>query len=177
MMQEQAGGGHIFNLLGAGSDGSATKKYAAYGHTKAGMGQLTKSLAGELEGTAVGVHTISPGMVFTELISSGRYAFGSQGRFFVNTLAEPPSVPAQEIVAKVRSFMLEVEAAKGGEGGNSGGAGGLNGLLDSVTKKKTMAFAVLTPAVAVTKLVRRLVLGEGKDRYYSEDEDDMDKKK
>ena len=90
MMSDQSGGGHVFNLLGAGSDGGPTLKYAAYGHTKAGLVQLTKTLAGEVEGTDVGIHTISPGMVFTELISSGRFAFGSTGRFFVNTMAEPP---------------------------------------------------------------------------------------
>jgi hypothetical protein len=37
---------------------------------------------------------------------------------------------------------------------------------------KSMAFEVLTPVVALTKLVKRFVLGEGKDRYYSEDEDE-----
>jgi hypothetical protein len=33
-------------------------------------------------------------------------------------------------------------------------------------------FVVLTPILALTKLVRRFVLGEGKDRFYSEDEKD-----
>jgi chlorophyll(ide) b reductase len=41
------GGGHVFNMLGAGSDGNATRKFAAYGFTKAGLGQLTKTLASE----------------------------------------------------------------------------------------------------------------------------------
>ena len=31
-----AGGGHIFNMDGAGADGQATPQYAAYGATKAG---------------------------------------------------------------------------------------------------------------------------------------------
>ena len=30
------GGGHIFNMDGAGADGQATPQYAAYGATKAG---------------------------------------------------------------------------------------------------------------------------------------------
>jgi chlorophyll(ide) b reductase len=29
LMRAQAGGGHVFNMKGAGSDGNATKKYAA----------------------------------------------------------------------------------------------------------------------------------------------------
>ena len=151
LMVEQASGGHVFNMLGAGSDGGATQKYAAYGHTKAGMAQLTKTLAGEVKETApsVGVHALSPGMVFTELISSGRYAFGSQGRFFVNTLAEPPEVPAAFLVAKVRAFVDE-----------AGTAG----------KRSSQTFEVLTPPVALKKILRRVFLGEGKDRYYPEKE-------
>ena len=35
-MEAQAGGGHIFNVDGAGADGSATPNYAAYGATKSG---------------------------------------------------------------------------------------------------------------------------------------------
>ena len=33
----QSGGGHIFNMDGAGADGQATPQYAAYGATKAGV--------------------------------------------------------------------------------------------------------------------------------------------
>ena len=47
------------------------------------------------------MHTISR-MVFTELISSGRYAFGSQGRLFVNALAEPADSTAELIVEKLK---------------------------------------------------------------------------
>ena len=173
MMSSQPGGGHVFNLLGAGSDGGPTKKYAAYGHTKAGLMQLTKTLAGEVEGTSVGVHTISPGMVFTELISAGRYAFGSQGRFFVNAFAEPPGVAAEEIVTKVRAFIIESRAAK--EGAAAGGGGRALPLPPTFGGAvKSAKFEVLTPTVALTKIFRRLVLGEGKDRYYPE-ADDADK--
>lgn len=165
MMSNQPSGGHVFNLLGAGSDGGATLKYAAYGHTKAGLVQLTKTLAKEVEGTGVGVHAISPGMVFTELISSGRDAFGAQGRFFVNTMAEPPEVAAEEIVDKVRTFVLETREK------DVGVFGSLplrlpfgKGVIKSTT------FEVLTPPVALSKMFRRLIFGEGKDRYYIEDD-------
>ena len=36
--------GHIFNMDGAGADGSATPRFAAYGATKHGLNQLSKSL-------------------------------------------------------------------------------------------------------------------------------------
>ena len=171
LMATQAEGGHVFNMLGAGSDGGPTQKYAAYGHTKAGMAQLTKTLAGEVKDTGnarVGVHALSPGMVFTELISSGRYAFGSQGRFFVNTLAEPPEVPAAFLVETVRTFVEEVGAEESARSDlsdliraarNGGGKG-----------VASRTFEVLTPPVALKKILRRVVLGEGKDRYYPEKE-------
>lgn len=37
MMSSQERGGHIFNMVGAGADGSPTPQYSAYGATKAGM--------------------------------------------------------------------------------------------------------------------------------------------
>ncbi len=40
-----AGGGHIFNMDGAGADGQATPQYAAYGATKAGTRELVPLLA------------------------------------------------------------------------------------------------------------------------------------
>ena len=171
LMATQAEGGHVFNMLGAGSDGGPTQKYAAYGHTKAGMAQLTKTLAGEVKDTGnarVGVHALSPGMVFTELISSGRYAFGSQGRFFVNTLAEPPEVPAAFLVEKVRAFVEEV-------GAEESAPSDLNDLIRAARNGggkgvASRTFEVLTPPVALKKILRRVVLGEGKDRYDPEKE-------
>ena len=144
-MRKTSGRGHIFNMEGAGSDGSATRKFAAYGHTKAGMAQLSKTMAEELKDIPIGVHTISPGMVFTELISSGRYAFGSQGRLFVNALAEPADSTAELIVEKLK------EATES---------------PDSVNR--TIAIKILTPDVALRKMFGRFVLGENKDRYYPE---------
>ena len=144
-------GYHIFNMEGAGSDGNETTKYAAYGFTKAGMSQLTKTLNKELESSeefkAIKVHTVSPGMVFTDLISSGRYAFGSQGRMFVNTLAEPANVVASGLIEKITT---ELE--------NSAG-------------RKSLAIKMLTPDVAIVKLFNRFTKQIGKDRYYPEEEE------
>lgn len=146
VMRKQASGGHVFNMEGAGSDGSATKLYAAYGMTKAGMAQLSKSLNAEAQqlGLAnVGVHTVSPGMVATEMIFSGRYAFGQQGRFFVNLLAEDADVVAETLVPRLRT----VSATQGA---------------------KDEALKALTPDKVLTRLWRRLLLGENKDRWYPE---------
>ncbi|MCD9639342.1 hypothetical protein HAX54_023782 [Datura stramonium] len=49
LMQNQARGGHIFNIDGAGSDGRPTPRFAAYGATKRSVVHLTKSLQAELE--------------------------------------------------------------------------------------------------------------------------------
>ena len=43
-MRGQPSGGHIFNMDGAGADGGATPRFAAYGASKRGLAQLGKSL-------------------------------------------------------------------------------------------------------------------------------------
>lgn len=72
-MARQDRGGHVFNMDGAGADGGATPMYAAYGATKAGIAHVMGSVAAEVaaSGAHVGVHTLSPGMVLTELILDG----------------------------------------------------------------------------------------------------------
>ena len=44
LMKSQPDGGHIFLMEGAGADGSATPRFAAYGASKRGLAQLRKSL-------------------------------------------------------------------------------------------------------------------------------------
>ena len=44
VMRDQSSGGHIFNMDGAGADGGATPRFAAYGASKRGLAQLGKSL-------------------------------------------------------------------------------------------------------------------------------------
>ena len=52
-MRDQPSGGHIFNMDGAGADGGATPRFAAYGASKRGLAQLGKSLQVCLLTTAV----------------------------------------------------------------------------------------------------------------------------
>ena len=44
LMKSQPSGGHIFLMDGAGADGNATPRFAAYGASKRGLSQLRKSL-------------------------------------------------------------------------------------------------------------------------------------
>ena len=44
VMRDQPSTGHIFNVDGAGADGNATPRFAAYGASKRGLVQLGKSL-------------------------------------------------------------------------------------------------------------------------------------
>jgi chlorophyll(ide) b reductase len=73
-MREQNRGGHIFNMDGAGADGNATPRFAAYGATKRSLAQFTKSLQAELKMQGIKkvvVHNLSPGMVTTDLLMTG----------------------------------------------------------------------------------------------------------
>jgi chlorophyll(ide) b reductase len=93
------GQGHIFNMDGRGADGTATPEMAAYGATKRAIPQLTKTLTKETEGSGVGVHTLSPGMVLTDLLL--RNARPEAKRIF-NILAEKPETVAHFLVERVR---------------------------------------------------------------------------
>lgn len=73
-MRNQKEDGHIFNMDGAGADGGGTPRFAAYGATKRGLEQLSKSLNSELRMLGlknVAVHNLSPGMVTTDLLMAG----------------------------------------------------------------------------------------------------------
>ncbi|CAK7325140.1 unnamed protein product [Dovyalis caffra] len=117
MMLNQPRGGHIFNIDGAGSDGRPTPRFAAYGATKRSVVHLTKSLQvhtqlalssviqAELQMQDVQnvvVHTLSPGMVTTDLLMSG--ATTKQAKFFINVLAEPAEVI--EMVMHVAEYLV-----------------------------------------------------------------------
>ena len=145
--RSQPAGGSIFLMEGAGSDGNPTRKYAAYGCTKAALPQLARSLQAELsQDKPIAVHTISPGMVYTDLIACGKDAFGSSGNFFVNAFAEEAHVTARIIVPQVLALHSQTQQA------------------GTPTRK----VQVLTPLVAVEKLGRRLLFGQNKGRWNPE---------
>ena len=156
LMREQEGGGVVFNMDGAGSQGTATPRFAAYGATKAAIPQLTSSLAAELKSMdladRVSVHTLSPGMVTTDLLMSG--ADTKLSKFFINILAETPDKPAGFLVPRVRSLAAESQEA----------------ARDSTGKVQKSAYIkFLTNTKAYTAMLKRVLLGENKDRYVKED--------
>eukprot|EP00884_Botryococcus_braunii_P018479 jgi/Botrbrau1/5314/Bobra.0391s0026.1 len=107
-MAGQERGGHIFMMDGAGADGLPTPQYAAYGATKAGIAHLMGSLQEEaqMQGLPVGIHTLSPGMVLTDLLLEGATDVNKQ---IFNVLCEHPETVAAFLVPRARTV-----AARGG---------------------------------------------------------------
>lgn len=111
LMHEQPGvEGHIFNTVGSGVKGGGTPGYVTYGATKRGLPQMTDSLVKELtEGvqgyekpTTKGVancHTLSPGMVFTDLLLND--STKELRKFPFGVLAAQPEEVAQDLVPKI----------------------------------------------------------------------------
>lgn len=60
------GGGQVFNVLGGGSDGSVRPGMGVYSSTKRGLDMFTKALVKEVEGTAVRVGQVRPGILITD---------------------------------------------------------------------------------------------------------------
>ena len=147
LMIAQPQGGHMFNMLGAGSDHGATDQYAVYGATKAALPQLAKSLQLEVGDAPVGVHNISPGLVWTELIQAGRDTFGAQGRWFINALCEP----ADDVARAMLPLLLQVgqQPRRPGQG--------------------SQTLRVLPPQLAAQRLLARVLTGKNKGRWYPEE--------
>lgn len=101
MLEEPQRKGHVFNMDGAGANGMSTPNFAVYGATKAALPQLMKSLVKETAGTNVGIHTLSPGMVLTDLLMSGNREPRVLKVF--NILAERPRTVAQWLVPRIRA--------------------------------------------------------------------------
>ncbi|MGN2637813.1 SDR family oxidoreductase [Nocardia takedensis] len=65
-----AGGGHVWNMEGLGSDGRIVDGLGVYGASKRGLTYFTEALAREVpDGVTVGL--LSPGMVITDLLLHG----------------------------------------------------------------------------------------------------------
>ncbi|KAL6065731.1 Chlorophyll(Ide) b reductase NYC1, chloroplastic [Balamuthia mandrillaris] len=100
LMLKQPNGGDVFNMDGAGANGMTTANFAVYGATKHALPQLMKTLRAETKGTKVGVHTVSPGMVITDLLLSGNRNRRALSIF--NILAERPETVARWMVPRIR---------------------------------------------------------------------------
>lgn len=65
------GGGHVFNMEGLGSDGRRVVGNAVYGTSKRAVRYFTRAVIDETKGDVVNVGTLSPGIVWTELLEQG----------------------------------------------------------------------------------------------------------
>ena len=112
LMFDQAGvEGHVFNTVGSGVRGGGTPGYVTYGAAKRGLPQMTDSLVAELEGKtqgyswppakpgSVNVHTLSPGMVFTDLLLKD--STPELRKFPFGVLAATPEEVAADLVPKI----------------------------------------------------------------------------
>ncbi|KAL4855752.1 Chlorophyll(ide) b reductase [Chlorella vulgaris] len=152
VMRGQPSGGHIFNMDGAGADGNATPRFAAYGATKRGLAQLGKSLQSELRSEGlkqIGVHNLSPGMVNTELLMAGTNT--AVAKFFVNCLAEQPETVADHLVPRIRQVPETSKALLG----------------DGVGSSQYIRY--LTQTKAYSQIFARLLTGQRKNRFVAEE--------
>lgn len=97
---------HVVNVIGAGSDGMPTPNFAAYGATKAAISQFTRSLRKESDqdGYGIRVHTLSPGMLVTELLLQGT---SNREKGFFNIFAEEPDNVARLLVPQLQQLVLQ----------------------------------------------------------------------
>ncbi|EFJ42478.1 hypothetical protein VOLCADRAFT_67034 [Volvox carteri f. nagariensis] len=151
VMKGQNSHGHIFNMDGAGADGNATPRFAAYGATKRSLAQLGRSLGAELGILGirhVAVHNLSPGMVTTELLMTG--ANTPTAKFFINCLAEPAADVAAYLVPRIRAVPQS----------------SVNPLTGSLS---ATYIRYLTQSKALQQIAARLLTGARKGRYVPED--------
>lgn len=151
VMKDQPSGGHIMNMDGAGADGGATPRFAAYGATKRGLAQLSKSLQSELRSEGlknIGIHNLSPGMVNTDLLMAGTNT--PIAKFFVNCLAEEPETVAEFLVPRIRQIPENSKSLFG----------------DGVASSQYIRF--LTQSKAYGQILGRIVAGQRKNRFVQE---------
>ena len=112
MLEQKGVTGNVFNTVGSGVRGGGTPGYVTYGATKRGLPQMTDSLVAELGGKTQGytwppkaakgkvnVHTLSPGMVFTDLLLNDSTA--ELRKFPFSVLAATPDEVAADLVPKM----------------------------------------------------------------------------
>ena len=107
LLRTQNDRAHIFNVTGSGVKGEATPGWSAYGATKRGMPQFTASVLKEMDKyggvTNVSLHTMSPGMVFTDMLLEDS---GKNERKFFDILADEPEEVGEELVQKLLAVAM-----------------------------------------------------------------------
>lgn len=99
VMSQQSTGGDIISVVGAGSDGRGTPKFALYGASKAGIKQMTRTLQQEWKKDKVHLHLLSPGMMNTELLMSNLPTdIENKIKPFINTADDVAHALAPEVL-------------------------------------------------------------------------------
>jgi short-subunit dehydrogenase len=106
LMSQQRTGGLVLNFSGAGSNGQATPFYGAYGGTKAGIKQFTKTLQHEWKDTNVQVGLVSPGLMSTQLLFEN---IPDRTLEIVKPFCSTPELVAHHIVPQIRRQYYAVE--------------------------------------------------------------------
>lgn len=176
VMKSQVGvTGHIFNMDGAGTSGSATPRFAAYGATKRAITQLNKSLQAELSMlgiTNIVLHMLSPGMVTTELLMSGSDT--KIAKFMINALAEEPREVATFLVPRVRDVAFASSEGKDGVSASGTGSGddaataSFKAFLDKFNTGGSSYIKYLTLPKAFLQIFLKGVLGIRNNRWVQE---------
>lgn len=105
MREKQKGGGHVFLVEGAGSEGLPTPRMATYGACKRALPHLVASLRTECRGTPVRIHKLSPGMVLTGLLLQDGTTPATRRVF--NILAEESDTVARYLVPRISRVVME----------------------------------------------------------------------
>ncbi len=100
--QAQGTGGKLINMLGRG-DRKPVPLQNAYAPTKAWVRSFTGALAKEYAGTGIGVYTLNPGLMDTEMMRQVSVIRGFEERVkplatVMRLWANPPAVPAEKAV-------------------------------------------------------------------------------
>lgn len=109
IMKSQESGGAIYNLLGNGSNGFATPKYAMYGGTKSAIKQFTKSIQNEWCDSKVDMHLISPGLMITDLLMDN---MDDKTFDIIKNVCSTPDLVAYHIVPRIRRVYYAAEDNK-----------------------------------------------------------------
>jgi len=163
--------GHIFNMDGAGTSGSATPRFAAYGATKRAITQLNKSVQAELGMLKIGnvkLHMLSPGMVTTDLLMAGGDT--KIAKYMINALAEEPKDVATFLVPRVRQVVTDPRAG-GPEAGQDEGLeemSALDSVMAAINGGSTY-IKYLTLPKAFSQILTKAVFGTRKNRFIQEE--------
>ena len=108
LMEQQTGGGFIYNVEGYGSNDAMVLGFNMYGTSKRAVTHFTRAFAGELaeRGSSVKAGRLSPGMMYTDFMTQSlggreRIELPEKTRKFYNIMGDPPEVVAEFLVGKM----------------------------------------------------------------------------